>query len=52
MPGKTYRLETNAVLGTALWTNAGPDITAIGPTASKTNQIAGPRNFFRVRLLP
>jgi hypothetical protein len=52
LPGRTYRLETNAVLGTALWTNAGPDITATGPTASKTNHIAGPRNFYRVKLLP
>ena len=52
LPGRTYRIETNTVLGTTMWTNAGPDITATSSTASVTNVIAGPQTFYRLRLLP
>jgi hypothetical protein len=51
-PGRAYRLETNAVLGTALWTNAGPNITATASAVSITNSVLGSQKFYRVRLLP
>ncbi len=52
IPGRTYRVETNGVLESTAWTNAGPDVTASASTASTTNSIIGPQTFFRLRLLP
>jgi hypothetical protein len=51
-PGRSYRLETNAVPGTTMWTNAGPDLTATSSTLSATNGVVAPQTFYRVRLLP
>jgi hypothetical protein len=51
-PGRSYRLETNAVFGTTMWTNAGPDIMATSSGISTTNGVFGSQKFYRVRLLP
>ena len=52
IPGRNYRLQTNATVGTSFWTNAGPDIIATSSTQSITNSFNGPQRFYRLQLLP
>jgi hypothetical protein len=50
---QVYRLQYKDSLSAAYWTNAGPDVTATGPTAAATDAASKPaRRFYRVLLLP
>jgi hypothetical protein len=49
----TYRVQYNDALGTTNWTDATPDVPALGNTATMTNSPGvSPQRFYRVLLLP
>jgi hypothetical protein len=51
--GQTYRVQYKPGLGSMVWLNLLPDVTATGPFASKSDPInAQVRRFYRVMVLP
>ena len=51
--GRTYRVQFASSLNPANWSNLTPDVTATGPTASRTeNPGSTPQRFYRILLLP
>ena len=50
--GQTYRVQYKNSLSDSTWTDLPPDVTATGPTASKTDNVgAQPQRFYRVLLV-
>ena len=50
--GASYRVQSKPVLEAPAWNNLPGDVTATGPTASKTNTPASGAGFYRVQALP
>ena len=50
--GASYRVQSKPVLEAPAWNNLSGDVTATGPTASKTNTPASGAGFYRVQALP
>ena len=49
VPGQMYRVQYESSLVATNWTDLPPDVTATGPTASKTDVIGdAPQRFYRV----
>jgi hypothetical protein len=46
--GKTYRVQYKVNLEDTNWTDLAPDVTATGPTASKSDPIISVQRFYRV----
>ena len=51
VPGKTYRVVYKTNLSEGEWTALPPDLTAIGPLTSRSDQVGGDRHY-RVITLP
>jgi hypothetical protein len=50
--GQTYRVQYKNNLTDSKWTDLPPDVTATGPTASKTDNVGSqPQRFYRVLLV-
>jgi len=53
LPGRTYRVQYKTSLGTAVWTDLQPDVTATGSTAAAGDAIgSAPQRYYRVLLRP
>jgi hypothetical protein len=53
LPGLSYRVQFNSDQGDSTWTDLPGDVTAEGPTATKTDIPHGDaQRFYRVLLLP
>lgn len=48
IPGVTYRVQFKDRLEDGVWTNLPPDVTASGPTATKTDPLGPTQRFYRV----
>jgi uncharacterized repeat protein (TIGR01451 family) len=46
--GATYRVQSSGSLVSPVWTNLTPDVTASGPTASKTIPLPATQQFYRI----
>jgi len=51
--GQRYRVQYKNSLGEEQWNDLPPDVTATGPTASKTDIVGSlPQRFYRIMLVP
>jgi hypothetical protein len=48
--GRTYRVEYKNNLSDPMWSALPPDVTATGPSASRTDAASAPQRFYRLRL--
>jgi hypothetical protein len=50
--GGKYRLQHRETLGPTNWIDLPPDVTAAGPTASRTDLLGLSQRFYRVQVVP